>query len=206
MNPRSQNAAAVRAKAMSPREIPGPAQAITRLVAAAEKNAARCLVAWARPVTTPRALSGASACTSDPVTANMAVIAPSARVTVTNTTASHAAVGVPPATTNACTASAATNTVAARRTTRAGHMRFQRTVTQLVPTSAPTPPASAISHRYCTAEVATVMAGVSIPTGSASASATLVRAAWASRGVLSTVETASRSDPVLPPAEIGSRS
>lgn len=99
------------------------------------------------PVTTPRALSGASAWTSDPVTANMAVIAPSATMTVANTTTSHAAVGVPPVTTRACTASAATSAAAARRTTRAGHTRFHRTVTQLVPTSAPTPPASAISQR-----------------------------------------------------------
>ncbi len=132
-----------------PTDTAGPAQAIVTPTAEADRNVAMCLGAWARPVTPPRSPSGASACTSEPVTVNIAAVAASAMATTTQAAASHPPVGLmaPLPNATASIARTAASTPAARRNSRAGQSRCQATVTHVVPASAPTPAAKAISHR-----------------------------------------------------------
>ncbi len=134
---------------MSASETAGPAQAMVIPTADAEPNVATCLIAGVRPVTAPRASSGASACTREPVTANMAVIAPSVRATNRNAAASHTGVGLssPAARAADWRASVTTSRRVASRSNRAGQIRVQARVTKLVPASAPKPAPRAISQR-----------------------------------------------------------
>ncbi len=197
-NPSSHHTAATMAAATIPTETAGPAQAIVAPTEVADRNVATCLGACARPVTPPRTPSGASAWTIDPVTVNIAEVAASASATVRQPAASHPGVGetapLPRATVSTARIPARTADVC--RSSRAGHTRCQTSVTQLAPASAPRAAASAINHRYSTADSATVIAGASTPTGSANARTTSARVAWPSRRTPRSADQASRSEPV----------
>jgi hypothetical protein len=132
-----------------PTDTAGPAQAIVTPTADADAKVAMCLGAWARPVTPPRSDSGASACTSEPVTVNIAAVAHSAIATAAQAAANHPAVGLMAPLPNATASMARTviSTPVARRNSCAGQSRCQVSVTQVAPANAPTPAAKAISHR-----------------------------------------------------------